>query len=373
MKTDADEYTLGVEEEYQIVDPESRGLFPDGEGVLERARESLGERVEAEMLSSQIEVMTPVCRTLSEVRAELTRLRQKVIEAAESEGLRIAAASTHPFSHWEDQGLTQKTRYRRLVENFRRLAEEQLSFGFHVHVGVGDREAAVEVLNRLRIWLSPLLALSANSPFWLGADSGYASYRTQIWGRFPTAGPPGYFTSPAAHDALVRSLVETGGVMDVESVYWDARLPEKHDTVEIRVADVCSKLDESVMLAGLARAVVRECHERALQREPAPEVRQEILTTAHWRASRHGLDSELVDLETTRALPAREVVNKLLAFARPALEDFGDWDEVSALVEGTLADGNGAQRQRQAYEREGRLEDVVDTLIEETKTGVSMA
>ena len=369
MTTKAENYTLGVEEEYQVVDPDTRGLLPDSGRILERAQDTLGDQVESEMLSSQIEVMTPVCDALSEVRAELVRLRRGVIEAAEKEGQRIVAASTHPFSHWEDQDLTPKTRYRRLVENFRQLAEEQLSFGFHVHVGVGDREEAVQVLNRLRVWLAPMLALSANSPFWLGRDSGYASYRTQIWGRFPTAGPPGYLSSLAAHDALVQSLVETGGVMDVESVYWDARLPEKHDTVEIRVADVCSKLDEAVMLAGLGRALVRECHERALRNEPAPEVRHELLTTAHWLASRYGLDAELVDPETARTVPAREVVYKLLAFARPALEDFGDWDEVSPLVEKTLEKGNGAQRQRRVYGQKELLEDVVDALVEETALG----
>ena len=373
MTTAADKYTIGVEEEYQIVEPESRELFADSERILERAQHDLGGQVEPEMLSSQIEVMTPVCHSLSEARGELVRLRSGVIEAAGKEEQRIVAASTHPFSNWADQALTPKTRYRRLVENFRRLAEEQLSFGFHVHVGVEDREEAVEVLNRLRVWLAPMLALSANSPFWLGRDSGYASYRTQVWGRFPTAGPPGYFSSLAAHDDLVRALVETGGVMDVESVYWDARLPEKHDTVEIRVADVCSKLDEAVMLAGLGRALIRECHERALRNEPPPDVRPEVLTAAHWRASRYGLDAELVDLEARRAGPAREVIHKLLDFARPALEDFGDWDEVSTLVGETLQDGNGAQRQRRAYEKNERLEDVVDALVEETALGIPSA
>lgn len=369
MTTNAGGYTLGVEEEYQIVDPESRELFPHSGRILERARDILGEQVEPEMLSSQIEVMTPVCSSLSEVRDELVRLRWGAIAAAEEEGQRIVAASTHPFSRWKDQSLTPKKRYRRLVQDFQRLAEEQLSFGFHVHVGLEDREEALQVLNHLRAWLAPLLALSANSPFWLGEDTGYASYRTQVWGRFPTAGPPGYFNSIAAHDALVKALVETGGVMDVESVYWDARLPEKHETVEIRVADVCSKLDEAVMLAGLGRALVRECHERVLRNEPPPEAHHEMLTVAHWRASRYGLEAELVDLETLRILPAREVIQKLLDFARPALEGFGDWNEVSLLVQETLEEGNGAQRQHRAYGREGRLEDVVDALIEETASG----
>ncbi len=366
----SENYTLGVEEEYQVVDAGTRELSPKGERVLDRALESLGDQVEAELLTSQIEIMTPVCGSLSEVRSELVRLRRGVIEAAEKEGCGIAAASTHPFSHWEDQELTSKGRYRRLVESFRQLAEEQLAFGFHLHVGIGDREAAVEVLNRLRPWLAPLLALSANSPFWLGADSGYASYRTQVWGRFPTAGPPGHFGSLAAHDHLIRTLVETGSVLDVESIYWDARLPEKHDTVEVRVCDVCSTLDEAVMLAGLVRGLVRELHERALREEAYPEVRPELLTAAHWRASRHGLNAELVDVEAGRAVPAREVVGKLLDLSRQALEESGDWDEVSSLAGETLERGTGARRQRRAYERNGRLEDVVDGLVEETERGI---
>ena len=361
-----EEYTIGVEEEYQIVDPETRGLVSDSDSVLERAWPALGDQVEPEMLASQIEVMTPVCHTLPDVRRELSRLRRGIIQAAEEEGRWISAASTHPFSNWEDQDFTPNNRYRRIKESFGRLAEMQLSFGFHVHVGLGDREAAVEILNRLRVWLAPLLALSANSPFWQGEDTGYASYRTQIWGRFPTAGPAGYLGSLAAHDSLVKSLVESGSVLDVASIYWDARLPEKHDTVEIRVADVCSKLDETIMLTGLARALVHECHERSRRGEPCPNPRPELVRAAHWRASRDGLDSELIDLEAGRSVPAREIIQNLLDFTRPALEDFGDWEEISALVTGTLKHGNGASRQRAAYERAGNLEDVVDMLVRET-------
>lgn len=369
----AEEYTLGVEEEYQILDPETRGLVSDSGSLLERARSALGDQVEPEMLASQIEVMTPVCDTLSDVRSELVRLRRGVIEAAEGEGLWISSASTHPFSHWEDQDLTQNNRYRRIMESFQRLAEVQLAFGFHVHVGLTDREAAVQILNRLRVWLAPLLALSANSPFWQGEDTGYASYRTQIWGRFPTAGPAGHLGSLSAHDSLVKSLVETGGVLDVASIYWDARLPEKHDTVEIRVADVCSKLDETVMLTGLSRALVRESHERTLRGEPCPNPRPELVRAAHWRASRDGLDAELIDLEAERSVPAREVIQNLLGFTRPALEETGDWEEVSTIVSETLERGNGASRQRAAYERAGKLEDVVDMLVRETAQGTSPA
>ena len=365
-----EDYTLGVEEEYQVVDAESRGLSTHGGRVLERAQETLGEEVVPELRVSQVEVTSSVCRTLAEVRSELSRLRGGVIEAAEREEARIVAASTHPFSRWQEQPITPKERYKNLLESYERLTREQLAFGFHVHVGVGDREAALEVMNRLRLWLAPLLALSANSPFWAGEDTGYASFRTQVWGRLPTAGPPAPFESLAEHDALLEALVESGATLDAAGVYWDVRLPQKLDTIEIRVADVCARMDEAVMLAGLSRALVRTCRENAENDEPYPKARPELVRAAHFMASRHGLDADLVDLEAGRAVPARMMIDKTLAFARPALEDFGDWDEVSSLVRDLVeGEGNGASRQRRTYERTGRLEDVVDMLVEETARG----
>jgi len=372
MPPGSEKYTIGVEEEYQIVDSDTRELLSQGGRVVELARRSVDEEeVTAELLESQVETVTPVCHTLADVRAEVLRLRRGVIQAAEAEDNRIVAASTHPFSHWREQVLTPKERYRVLVETYQQLAREQLVFGFHVHVGLDDREAAVRVLSRLRAWLAPMLALSANSPYWLGVDSGYASYRTQVWSRFPVSGPPGPFASRDEHDELVRVLVETGTVEDATKVYWDARLPEKVETIEVRVMDVCSRVDEVVMMAGLTRALVRACHERFEREVPYPKPRPELLRAAHWRASRHGLDEDLIDVEAGRAVPAREMIEKMLRFARPALEEAGDWEEVSEIVYETLEHGNGATRQRQAYERAGNLEDVIDMLIEETARGTS--
>ena len=372
MPVQKEDYTLGVEEEYQVIDPETRALCPGAEDVLRRARRTLGEdRVVPELRASQLEVLTPVCRTLSEVRGELLRLRWGVIRAAEEAGVRIAAASTHPFSHWQDQPITAGERYEKILDRERRMAEEQVVFGFHVHVGLSDREAAVQTMNRARLWLAPLLALSANSPFWMGEDTGYASYRTQIWGWLPTAGPPGPFSSLAEHDALVESLVATGGAMEANQVYWDMRLPQKLETVEIRVCDVCSSIDEAVMLAGLCRALVRTCHKGAEEEKPYPEVRPEILRAAHWVASRYGLGADLVDVEAGHLAPAKDVIEKLLAFTRRALEEHGDWKEVSVLVGDTLKRGNGAVRQCQVYERSGKLGDVVDALIEDTAKGTN--
>jgi carboxylate-amine ligase len=368
MPARTEEYTLGVEEEYQIVDPETRELLArSGHAVQQRAeRSTINDELVPELMTSQIEAVSPVCRTLAEVRAEVLRLRREANEAAAQEDARIAAASTHPFSDWRDQRTTPKERYKGIVESYQRLARQQVAFGFHVHVGLSDHEAAIQVMNRLRLWLAPMLALSANSPFWLGEDTGYASYRMQVWGRMPVSGPPGIFESLAEHDALVEALVASGVVADSTKAYWDVRLPEDLDTVEIRVMDMCSRVDETVMMAGLTRALVRACHERAEREEPYPKPRLELLRAAHWLASRHGLDAKLLDAEAGKASPAREVIEKLLSFARPSLEDGGDWEEVSTLVRETLKHGNGANRQRQAYEKSGRLEDVVDMLIEET-------
>jgi carboxylate-amine ligase len=371
MSIQTEQYTLGVEEEYQIVDPETRELRAHGAGVLKRAQHIVDEEegVAPELMASQVEAMTPVLSTLSEVRNELLRLRCEVSKAAGEEGDRLVSAGTHPFSRWQEQQITPGEHYERLVENHQQMAHEQLVFGFHVHVGLSDRGAAVEVMNRIRLWLAPLLALSANSPFWSGADTGYASYRSRIWGRLALSGPTTPFESRAEYDAMLEALIAAGVVGDDSSIYWDVRLNDDLETVELKVMDACSKVDEGVMLAGLARALVRTCHERAVREEPYPTIRPEFLHAANRRAARYGLRTELLDVEAGHGVPASEMIEKLLAFARPALEEGGDWEEVSSLAHETLECGNGAARQREAYARAGRLEDVVDMLIEETAQG----
>ena len=373
MAARGSDWTIGVEEEYQIVDAATRALQPGAKRILPDAQEALGEQAQHELYLSQVESATPVCRTLADVRREVVRARRAVTVAAAKEGHRIAAAGTHPFSHWAAQQLTPKARYEGIALDYQQLADEAVIFGCHVHVGLGDREAAVQVMNRVRPWLAPLLALSANSPFWLGSDTGYASFRTQLWGRFPMAGPPHLFASRTEHDALVRALVATGSIEDATKIYWDVRLPERVETIEFRVTDVCMTVDEAVMVAGLVRGLARTCYEAALREEPFPAVRPELLRSAHWRAARHGLDGDLIDVAAERSVPAHELIGTLLPYVRPALEEMGDWDEVSTLVQETLRHGTGAQRQREAYARAGRLEDVVDLIVAETARGVDPA
>ena len=364
-----EQFTIGVEEEYQIVDRETRELRPRALRILPEAQAAVGDQVTPELFLSQIEIGTPVCRTLAEVRAELTRLRREVITAAERDGHLIAAAGTHPFSHWEDQKLTPKRRYRGIAEEYEQLAREQLIYGCHVHVGIRDREAAIGVMNRVRLWLAPLLALAANSPYWLGWDTGYASFRTEIWRRWPMSGTPQVFSSRAEYDALVETLIATGSVSDGTKIYWDVRPSARFETLEYRVTDVCLTIDEAVMIAGLVRALTRTAYNHFMRGEPLTEVRPELLRAAKWRAARYGLDAELVDAREGCARPAADIIEKLLAHLRPALEADGSWEEVSTLTRYTLARGNGATRQRQVFARTDSFEAVVDFNVGETAKG----
>ena len=365
----SNDLTLGVEEEYQIVDSRTRALRSREQQVLAGAEAALGERVQPEFHASQIEIATPVCRTLEEVRAQLLQARRALREAAARDGDRIAAAGTHPFSQSRDQPITPKTRYQDMARDYAQLAEELVIFGCHVHVGISDPEDAVRVLSRARAWLSPLLALSANSPFWAGADTGYASFRTELWIRWPMAGPPPAFASRAEHDQLVRDLTATGSISDPTKIYWDIRVPAKTPTLEFRVADVCLTVDEAVLLAALTRGLAQTCLRQAQENGPFTPVRAELLRAAHWRAARYGLEDTLIDLSALHAAPAAEVVQALLAFTRDALEETSDWDWVSAQAQEILARGNGAQRQRAVFEKTGRWEDVVDFIAAETERG----
>jgi carboxylate-amine ligase len=360
------DFSLGVEEEFQLVDAETGELRPHVDAVLPEARESLGEEVQPELQRSMIEIDTPVCSDLDEVRRELVRLRREVATAAEATGCRIAALGTHPNARWEEQEITGKARYERMAAAYRRLAWDQLICGCHVHVGIADRELAIAALTRLRPWLAPLLALSANSPFWESVDTGYASYRTELWARWPTAGPPGEFASRAEYDALVDALLASGTIPDAGMVYFDVRPSQRFETLEVRVADVGLTVDHAVLLAGLVRALVRTAAEAAQEERPFPRWRPELVRGAHWRAARWGMTAELVSPVTGRPAPARDVVEELLDHVRPALEASGDLEEVIALVDQVHTEGTGAERQRAAYARRWTFDDVIAMAVEAT-------
>jgi glutamate---cysteine ligase / carboxylate-amine ligase len=357
--------TLGVEEEFCIVDARSGALRPCAEAVVPLAKDRLGDQVEAELNRSQVETGTRVCATLAEVRAELERLRRLLREAAAEAGCGVISAGTHPTAvAAEDSGINpSKERYRRLEREFQAVAREQLVNGCHVHVGIADPDLAIDVLDRVRPWLAVVVALAANSPFWAGADSGYASYRTEVWARWPLTGTPERLASRAEYDRLVADLQAVDALSDATFLYWDVRPSARYETLEFRMADAALGVDDAVMVAGLCRALVRTAAADAATGRPPAPLRSELYQAARWRAARYGVEGALVDLADRTTAPAADVVGNLLARLRPALEVDGDWDEVDALVDGALHGGNGAVRQRAALARRGDLDDVLALLL----------
>jgi carboxylate-amine ligase len=357
-------FSVGVEEEFCIVDAATGAVRPAVDEVLPRAKELLGDGVEAELNRSQIETATPVCHTLGEVRAELERSRRLLREAAESAGCRVISSGTHPTAHPDESEVNPgKERYRRLEREFQAVAREQLVNGCHVHVGIDDRDLAIEVLDRSVPWLATVAALAADSPFWAGVDTGYASYRTEVWTRWALTGMPERLGSRAAFDELIAALRAVEALPDATFLYWDVRPSARFETLEFRAADGCLTVDDAVMVAGLWRALARTLAGEAERGEPAPVVRGEVYDAARWRAARYGVEGTLVDMGGLRTAPAGEVVDGLLRRLRPALEEDGAWDEVSALVERVMTDGTGAARQRAAWARRGDLDDVLRLLL----------
>ena len=356
-------FTIGVEEEFFIVDAETRELRPRAERVLDIARHGLGEHVSFELHLAQIETATPVCSSLAELRREIGRLRQALVDVTKEHASCILPAGTHPFSEWLGQQITPQPRYEKLDDAYQQLAWEQLVCGCHVHVCVPDPERAIAIMNRVRPWLPTLRALTTNSPFWQGVDTGYASYRMEVFDRWPTTGIPPLLADRAAYDDLVSALVKTATIEDASKIYWDVRPSMAYATIEFRVADVLPTVDEVVMLTGLARSLARVAEREEESGHPLPAPSAELLRAARWRAARYGLSERLVSVAERRAALAADVVEELLAHLREDLTDNGEWDEISDITQMLVRRGTGANRQRQAFARRGDFLDVVDDLV----------
>jgi carboxylate-amine ligase len=361
------EFTVGVEEEFFVVDAETLGLRHEAEAIVARSDAPADGIIEPELKRSQVETGSTVAHDADEIRESITALRSSLAAGARAKGGRLLASGTHPFAHWRDDGgVTPKRPYQRLRETYARLADEQVVCGCHVHVGVHDPDLAVDVMNRARAWIPLLIAVSASSPFWLGDDSGYASYRTQVFHRWPTAGAPEPFADRAELDHVVEDLLRAGLIDEPARIYWDIRPSAHYPTLEFRAADVMTNVADTVTVALVVRALVQTCHAAAVAGSPYRTPRPELLRGAVWQASRFGLEGELIDLEAARAVPAAELVDRSLSYLRPVLEDRGEWDEVQATFDRILRDGTGADRQRATFERTGDLRRVVEQLVAET-------
>ncbi len=360
---------MGVEEEYLVVDPKTRAVVPCAAPVLELATAELGECAAAEITKFQVEGKTPPCADLSELLEHLRRMRSTMGAAAARLGLGVMASGTPVLGDVVPPPINEHPRYELGVRTYRALHDEQSVCAGHVHVHLPDRERALLVSNHLRPWLPVLIALMANSPFWMGRDTGYASWRTLTWGKWPVAGPPPYFDSAADFDRLIAVLTESGVLVDPGTIFWDVRPSARLPTLEVRVTDVPATAEESALLAALVRALVVVALAEVERGDRGPRVSPELLRAAYWRAARDGLDGHGIDPGTGRLMTITDLVDDLIARVRDGLEEFGDLDAVTALLARLRASGGGAQRQRAAHVRRGSFEDVVDFQLRQTVSG----
>ncbi|WP_211247357.1 carboxylate--amine ligase/circularly permuted type 2 ATP-grasp protein [Cryptosporangium arvum] len=358
---------LGVEEEFHVVDLDSRELVPRAPEILDHLPAA---SFSPELHRSVLETNTKVHIGLERLRDELIALRRQACQVADALGLGIVAAGTVPLVDVEELAVTPNARFERMLDDYQLLAREQLICGAQVHVGIPDRDVAVAVAQRVSQYLPALLAISASSPFWMGEDTGYSSIRSLLWQRWPTAGASGLVETAEDHDSLVAELIASGTITDPGMIYFDVRPSAHVPTIELRVTDACPSVDTVVLLAGLFRALVRRERDAVANRYPLTRIRGPLQRAAMWRAARSGLEGDLVDLSGfARPVPAGEAIRSLVGSLRPQLEAAGDWEYVSALAGQALARGSAADRQRRVFARRGRLADVVDMLLAETRAG----
>ncbi|GAA3079840.1 carboxylate-amine ligase [Streptosporangium carneum] len=357
---------FGVEEEFLVVDQVTRSAVPRAEAVLRRAGERLGTRVCGEITKLQLETRTEPCHTVAELHGQLAEARVALAAAASAEGLRIIASGTPVLGNVIPSPITEGPRQDLGTATFRGLHDELSICALHVHVELPERERAVLVSNHLRPHLPVLIALAANSPYWAERDTGYASWRTLVWNRWPVAGPPPYFTSAAHYDEFVATLQETGALVDVGTVFWDIRPSAHQPTLEIRVSDVPITAEESALVAALVRGLVVAALAAVDRGDPGPVVSAELMRIAYWRAARDGLGGHGVDVRTGEAVPAAELARRLLRLAAPTLEEHGDLELVTDWLRRLVEGGDGATRQRRAATGSGGLAGVVDHLVART-------
>jgi carboxylate-amine ligase len=365
-------FTVGVEEEFQIVDPTTWELRSHVSELLASSAPAFGDQVKREMHQSIIEVGTKICAGVEELAGEIIRNRRDLADAAERVGLRVAAAGTHPFSSWMDQVISPGERYENIVEELQQLARSLLIFGLHVHVAVPDRPTMIDLMNEARYFLPHLLALSTSSPFWMGRDTGLKSFRTTVFRRFPRTGIPDHYRSWGEYEEYVSTLVELGCIDNGKKIWWDLRPHPTFGTLEFRICDVPTAPRESIAIAALAQAiVVKLCRLRA-RNLGFRLYHRALIEENKWRASRWGLDGKLIDFGKRREVAMRELAVELLEFVDDVLDDLGSRREVD-YVRKILTDGTSADRQLRVHRESGDLRAVVQSIVEETRDSVEQS
>jgi carboxylate-amine ligase len=361
--------TIGIEEEFQIVAADTRELRAHIDAVMEVAGPTLGDEVKPEMLQSVVEVGTKVCEDVAEARREITRLRREVAGILEASDLRLVSAGTHPFSKWQDQKVTNKDRYKLLEEEMQDVVRELLIFGLHVHVGIADPELRIEVMNEARYFLPHLLAFSTSSPFWQGRETGVKSYRSVLWSRFPRTSIPPDLESWDEFENFVDLLVKTNTIEDGSKIWRDLRPHTTYPTIEFRICDAATKVDETICLAALVQASVAKLLKLRRKNLGFRKYAPRLIRENKWRALRHGIDGKLIDFGKAEEVPERELAEEWLEFVDDVVDDLGSRAEVEYLRT-IAANGTSADRQLATWRETGDLKTVVDRLAEETLEGV---
>ena len=360
--------TLGIEEEFQIIDPETRELRSYVEQILddEHGRMTLKENVKAEMHQSVVELGTDICNNVDEARTQVIRLRSDLAALAEKKGLKIASAGTHPFSHWDDQKITEGERYKTIVEDLQQVARANLIFGLHVHVGIPDRVSGIAVMNQARYFLPHLFALSTNSPFWLGRDTGFKGFRLKVFERFPRTGIPDAFESISEYDDYLKLLVKTTCIDNAKKIWWDIRLHPFFNTLEFRVCDAQTRVEDTIALASLMQAIIAKLYKLQRQNLSFRVYRRRLIDENRWRACRYGLEGRLIDFGRESEQEERSLLHELLEFVGKELDELGS-SRTAGHVESILREGSGADRQLAAWKQaDGNLGAVVDHITRET-------
>lgn len=363
--------TLGIEEEYQIIDPKTGELKSYITQMIEDGKLILKEQIKAELHQCMVEVASDVCKTPAQAKAELIRLRKAIMGLASRNGLVIASAGTHPISKWETQEITPFERYLGVKNDMADLAQQLLIFGTHVHVGIEDRDFLIDAMNVSRYFVPHILCLSTSSPFWAGRNTGLKSYRSIIFRHFPRSGIPPLFKDWAEYESMVDTMVATRCIPDGSKIWYDVRPNHKFPTLEFRVCDVCTNIDEAVCIAALFQAIIAKLWKLRRDNMTFRTYPSELIEENKWRAVRYGLDGKLLDLGKEKEVPARELIHEMIDwFLRDVIDELGTGEEC-AYAYRIMERGSSADRQLKVFEKSGgNIRAVVDHLVEETRAGI---
>jgi carboxylate-amine ligase len=362
-------FTLGVEEEYMVIHPETRELTSHDQKIVELAGRLLDDQVKAEMHQAVVEVGTGICNNVEEARKDLGKLRTSVAEIAKDLGFRLAAAGTHPFSHWSTQLITPNPRYEDIVNELQEAARSNLIFGLHVHVGIEDKNMAMHIANSVRYFLPHVYALSTNSPFWEGRNTGFKSFRSKVFDKFPRTGIPDFFNTYEDFIGYVNLLVKTGCIDNAKKIWWDLRVHPFFPTIEFRICDIPTRIDETIAIAAIFQALVAKLYKLRMQNLNFMIYTRALINENKWRAGRYGIDGKMIDFGKEEEIRTRSLILELLEFIDDVVDELGSREAIK-YVHTILEEGTGADRQLKVYQETGDLVKVVDYLVAETVKGI---